>query len=385
MDQQVLQGWHDDPFGRHERRYFSAGQPTKLVRDGGIEAYDEPPASQTGPAVYNQPPAPTDYDQPRAWQTGPAAYDQPPPEMAFSVRKRRTGLVNATVAGVTAAAVVVAVAIAGGFRAQHGAPSKRIAPPGVNLAAFVRQSVKSTLDQKTADVTVTATFGAGGTTVAAHGTGQIDFAANTAEINFGFNAAGTSVAEDEIVTSRALYLRLTVNGQSATRDLGLGSGQHWVKLPLSESLSDPRSSLSWNLQMLAQQGGRVVRGGTRDIGGLTCDEYVVTPTKQAMIAAARQEWARLGLPSSETAAALQALESLSPPSVMIWLDRSRHLTCQVAASVHVDMGSGAASVGGAPTVSAQMLLTFTHYGVPVHITAPPPSDTVSFQQPAGGF
>lgn len=27
----------------HEARYFSAGQPTKLVRDGGIEDYDPPP------------------------------------------------------------------------------------------------------------------------------------------------------------------------------------------------------------------------------------------------------------------------------------------------------------------------------------------------------
>jgi hypothetical protein len=38
------QGWYRDPYLVHEDRYFSAGQPTKLVRDGGIEAYDPPPA-----------------------------------------------------------------------------------------------------------------------------------------------------------------------------------------------------------------------------------------------------------------------------------------------------------------------------------------------------
>ena len=27
----------------HEHRYFSAGRPTKLVRDGGTEDYDPPP------------------------------------------------------------------------------------------------------------------------------------------------------------------------------------------------------------------------------------------------------------------------------------------------------------------------------------------------------
>jgi hypothetical protein len=37
------QGWYRDPFGVHDDRYFSAGQPTKLVRDGELEAYDEPP------------------------------------------------------------------------------------------------------------------------------------------------------------------------------------------------------------------------------------------------------------------------------------------------------------------------------------------------------
>jgi hypothetical protein len=38
------QGWFVDPFGAHEFRYFSDGSPTRLVRDGGVESYDEPPA-----------------------------------------------------------------------------------------------------------------------------------------------------------------------------------------------------------------------------------------------------------------------------------------------------------------------------------------------------
>jgi hypothetical protein len=44
------QGWYRDPYLVHEDRYFSAGQPTKLVRDGGIETYDPPPdeAPKTG-------------------------------------------------------------------------------------------------------------------------------------------------------------------------------------------------------------------------------------------------------------------------------------------------------------------------------------------------
>ena len=37
------QGWYRDPYGVHEDRYFSDGQPTKLVRDGSVECYDPPP------------------------------------------------------------------------------------------------------------------------------------------------------------------------------------------------------------------------------------------------------------------------------------------------------------------------------------------------------
>jgi hypothetical protein len=38
------QGWYRDPYQVHEDRWFSSGQPTKLVRDGAVEAYDPAPA-----------------------------------------------------------------------------------------------------------------------------------------------------------------------------------------------------------------------------------------------------------------------------------------------------------------------------------------------------
>jgi hypothetical protein len=44
------QGWYRDPYGQHEDRYFSEGQPTKLVRDGGQESYQEPPDEPYDPA-----------------------------------------------------------------------------------------------------------------------------------------------------------------------------------------------------------------------------------------------------------------------------------------------------------------------------------------------
>jgi hypothetical protein len=36
------EGWYTDPFGRHEARWMSDAAPTQLVRDVGVESYDEP-------------------------------------------------------------------------------------------------------------------------------------------------------------------------------------------------------------------------------------------------------------------------------------------------------------------------------------------------------
>jgi hypothetical protein len=79
-----LHGWQSDPFGLHEQRYFSQGEPTKLVRDGGVESYDPPPTTRTAWAVGHvaaaQPPTPTDtaWTPPGSAISLPLASDRPP-------------------------------------------------------------------------------------------------------------------------------------------------------------------------------------------------------------------------------------------------------------------------------------------------------------------
>jgi hypothetical protein len=74
------QGWYRDPYCIHEDRYFSDGQPTRLVRDGSMECYDPPPPgppkaelaevrqSQTGDG--------NDLRRADDRSAGPAAYDK---------------------------------------------------------------------------------------------------------------------------------------------------------------------------------------------------------------------------------------------------------------------------------------------------------------------
>ena len=37
------QGWYRDPYRLHTDRWYSDGRPSRLVRDGTVEAYEEPP------------------------------------------------------------------------------------------------------------------------------------------------------------------------------------------------------------------------------------------------------------------------------------------------------------------------------------------------------
>ena len=41
-----MRGWSDDPFRRHQYRWFSLGRATSLVRDDNYESYDPPVSSE---------------------------------------------------------------------------------------------------------------------------------------------------------------------------------------------------------------------------------------------------------------------------------------------------------------------------------------------------
>ena len=47
----TAEGWYRDPFGLHEDRWMSDGNPTALVRDNGVESYDESPSAELSPVL----------------------------------------------------------------------------------------------------------------------------------------------------------------------------------------------------------------------------------------------------------------------------------------------------------------------------------------------
>jgi hypothetical protein len=348
------------------------------VRDGNVEAYDEPPAQEAPPADAAVAASAAAGTQSAAAPLQPAMTRSHPalpgpgttPSLGGPAPRRRTGLVYTTVALVAVVAVVAVVAIAGG----PGAGSRR---PPVDLAAFVMRSAQKTLAQQTADLTVNGTVDVDGDEATLHGSGQADFATNASSINVNTSFSGHTLAESEIETSQHLYLQVTVDGQSMSQLLG---GRHWLEIPLAAQPTQigQQDGAAASLQLLEEQGARVLPMGAQDIGGLTCDEYSVTPTRQAMLAAAQREWVKLGLSRSATAAAQQELNNVSPPTMTIWFDPGSQLACQIDVYLQLSTGASAGSGSGPATDSVQTLVTFTHYGVPVTITPPAQSDTVSF-------
>jgi len=74
------EGWFQDPYRLHQDRWFSQGEPTKLVRDAGVETYDPPPqAPYSGPLARPEPTeaprGPSDLRRADDFETAPGRSD----------------------------------------------------------------------------------------------------------------------------------------------------------------------------------------------------------------------------------------------------------------------------------------------------------------------
>lgn len=340
------QGWYQDPFRRHEARYFSAGRPTRFVRDGNVESYDDPLVAglpQRAEAGHPDPP----------WDGAPA-----------QVRRRpRAGLLM-TAAVIAVAGAVTAVMIA----TRPGPPTVRMSP-----AAFVIQSAQRTLSARTADVTISGSLSLAGQSIPIHGTGQTDFSANSLWLNTSYRIAGHAVVEKEVETNGNLYMSVSSGGQDYSK---LTGGREWIQAPVHQqggSANLGGASPASSLAVLKQHGNTVRTLGTKVVGGVTCTGYSVTPGRQAMIAAARQESAKLGLRGASESEALQAIGSMLQPKITVCFD-AQGLLRQMSMRLGMQLQAGSSK----DAFDATMVMNFTNYGTPVRISAPPPSDTISY-------
>jgi len=113
-------GWHPDPFGRFDERYIVYGEPSRLVRNDGIEQTDRQLLSLETPAVA----AVEHHDGPYAYGVnGPDPV--PVASSRFHVRRSRQRAI-AVVVIVLACALIASVLVS----RQHAHPATPTSPSG---------------------------------------------------------------------------------------------------------------------------------------------------------------------------------------------------------------------------------------------------------------
>jgi hypothetical protein len=367
----TVHGWHEDPYRLHEDRYFTRGQPTRLVRDGGVESYDEPPGAppreprqpSTFTATPSAPAAPAapsngtyggvgqpSYGAAPAVPQGQAA---PAPEDPKRNRRRRR-LFGGLGMGVVVA-IVIAVVVGTG-----GSGSNAVAD------AAVVNAVNSSLANKTSHVTVTNSISDDGQTIATTGSGSIDFTTNEAEIALHVNIKGTQLDETAIYDAGVAYEQLPQIAQ-------LIPGKSWVSLDLTAlntsgstgSTGSLGSSPIAELRLLALQGNSVTELGNSSINGVSVKGYSVTLNASTINSEIKNanlpDWMKQSL-SQVTAASATA---------KVYVNDSGQLARTSSTTTSTVSGS---------TVTVSQTNDFTDYGTPVSIAIPPASQVVPFTQ-----
>jgi len=364
----TLQGWAPDPFGLHESRYFSDGRPTKLVMDGGVESYDEPPSDKFDPAALADSPGDSAAaPQASATRRSGPSYNGPDYEdrgfTAAGGRSRR---------GLYTVGVIIAAAAA-----ATGVLVVNRSSPQPSPVAFVTTSLQRMTAVKTADISVSGTIHAAGQSTALNGTGQVNFATSAMKMSLSASTGGrTATVLRAVLLNGNFYIAAGQAGSSLGK---LTGGREWMELPGSQSSGSHGSAPIVTPTMLKQPGVSVRALGSRLVDGVNCTGYAVTP-------------------SIHTHSVSLGGLFKNPPTVTVWIDargfmHEGNFSLQTSITIPanslslfpgnssetIPASSSSIVPGGGPNVpfSVNVTLDFTHLGTPVTITAPPPSDVTS--------
>jgi hypothetical protein len=267
------------------------------------------------------------------------------------------------------AVVVVAVAVVVGVVASTGggpsAPGAGMAP-----ADFVVSATHSTLSQRSADVTIDGTVAMAGLHVPMHGSGWVDFDTNQFSANTSVDSGTYSMVEHELVTGGQFFFGTDLDGTSMSK---LTGGPHWISVPVpdqgSSALGAGNIDPLTQLQLLEKKGATVQPLGTSTVDGVTVSGYAVTPSRAEERQRIQQEIASGAIPPQYAKQALGAVKLLGNLTTDVYFDQSGLLRKQT-----VQLG------GGTSAASGSVAITYSDYGAPGNIQAPPPSDVVSLSQ-----
>ena len=279
----------------------------------------------------------------------PAHLKAPPPPS-----RRRRGLKAASMA-------LAIILVAGGSFLIFGRHT--------SADAAVSAAVNSSLSNRTADLVISGSGGTAAGKFTISGTGAIDFGDNTLQMTANVSAGSEQLTEQEVYLNGVAYLNI---GNELSAIL---PGKSWVSLDLSQLTRGSTSSSLGTTDSLGSDPAAVLRalseGGNTatDLGPSTINNASVEGYEVHIDAAALQERiAQANLPSWLQ----QAMHEVSNPSVdyNVYVNGSGLLAAMTVDTTETVSGH---------TVTSDITLDFSDYGVPVNVTAPPADEVAPFQ------
>jgi len=280
------------------------------------------------------------------------------PESDAPKATSRRGIVVTTAVLVVAIVTTLSIVLAGG---------PAIPGAGMTPTAFVISATQTTIAHHTADLVISGSVTASGTTVPLRGTGQADLTAGAFAANVTTSGAGLSLVEHELVIDGHFYLGITSDGQDVS---SIVPGKDWIQIPIpatgrTSTLGTGTVDPIDQLQLLARRGNAVRPLGTSVIDGVTVSGFAVTMSKKAMAQNLQKELGSAQLSPAARQAIRTSSSSISAFTMDVWFDASG-LMRRMSADVDTSAST------------ANLIMTFDNYGAPVNISAPAPGDVVSY-------
>jgi Protein of unknown function (DUF2510) len=347
-------GWCADPFNREQERYWDGKVWTAHVRPTGA-AYDAPPpgletAVPTGTTTHGQASAiPAGGASPAVTAWSPAAHALP-----ASPPHRRAMVLSA---------IATAVLVVGGVGAYLVLGDHHSAAASEAIAKAVTQS----LNEQTADMSLDVQISAAGMSEHVTGNGAFDFSARSGTITVNVPSGNEQITEQVIEDSSTVYVSIPSQfGQ-------LLSGKSWVSVDASTFASGNDDGLGSGfngiedpaalLHQLQSQGDPVDSLGPTTYDSTSVSGYSVT------IPLSQLEKDLGQLPADDR----QLASGLLPSSITekVYID-SNGLLRGVVVPISFSLAGH--------TLSETVQMSYSNYGTPVSVTAPPANEVVTLQQ-----
>jgi hypothetical protein len=430
----TYEGWAPDPFDAHEVRYFVDGKPTKLVRDGSVEAFDDLPPRSTWPESLQTPRLAEPIVEQQVDPMTPAPIDPiVPAPVAPMIEAPVDPIVPAPVAPIMQPPPPPPPPLGTSYWTPPPAPGAAVAqdPEGLEtsspLQAFGETSAFGLGPDDTfvvgsespptrrhrrrlvTGIVALVVLAAAGSIIAVGSGGKSAEAAvidsvnstmadRTAHITMNMSAraptgtvtgAGTGGID---FSSNAMQLRFSTDaaGQQITMQAIYLGGSVFENIPGIDQVVPGKSWVSVDLSSLGVSGNQ----GTGSLG--------TTNNPAAMLRLLTQQGntvVPLGSSSIDGASVQGYSVTLDSAAIKKRLANAKLPSWMTAALSHVDIGNTTMkvyvddsgllrrmsiglteTVGSSGTISVDESLDFSDYGSPVSVSAPPSDQVVTFQQ-----